>query len=185
MAPGVAHTGHFLVSNEADATPAPMQGPGVRIPRERIDKAAELYLKGLQRSSITSELCKLFKVSARQARKYVALALRRFAHAEPVSPEAARARSEEMLLEAAELARAKKDAKALATCAARLAELAGATGPKKLEVSGPGGGPVRMTHYTPEQAAAELAALLAKATGAAPPDAGSGADAGSAGEADG
>lgn len=57
--------------------------------------------------------------------------------------------------------------------------------PQRVELSGPGGGPVPITHYTPEQAAAELAALLAKATGAAPSDASGGPEAGAAGEADG
>lgn len=130
------------MSNEADTAPAPMQGPGVRIPRERLAKAYELYLAGQQRSSITSTLCKLYEVSARQARHYLKLALERFPRAEPTSPEAARARAEAMLLEAAELARAKKDPKALATCAARLAELDGVLGPRRLELTGAGGVPL-------------------------------------------
>jgi len=71
-----------------------------RIPRERIAMAERLYLAGKKRSYITSKLCKRFGVTARTARRYVALVEKRLAELPKPPPEATFQRVEEMLLEA-------------------------------------------------------------------------------------
>lgn len=110
----------------------------------RIDHAERLYLAGRAPRSIQRALVKAYGVEPRTARRYLALAKTRITKrgSSTPNPDAGRARAEEMLLEAAKLARAKGDPKALALCAQRLAELDGALGPKRIEVSGPNKGPI-------------------------------------------
>lgn len=109
----------------------------------RIDHAERLYVAGRSPRSIQRTLAKAYTVDARTARRYLARAKARITkrgeHAP--NPDAGRARSESMLLEAARFAREQQDPKALALCAQRLAELDGALGPKRVEISGPGGKP--------------------------------------------
>ena len=113
----------------------------------RIDHAERLYLAGRTPRTIQRTLTRTYGVTPQTARHYLARAKKRLASrpSNEISPDAARARAESLLLEAAAMARAKEDPKALAMIAHRLAELDGAVGPRRVELSGPGGGPIQ-TH---------------------------------------
>ena len=113
------------------------------IPLARIDHAERLYVAGKSSQSIQRTLAKAYEVSLRTARNYLARAKARITKRgeNAPNPDAGRARAESLLLEAAKFAREQQDPKALALCAQRLAELDGALGPKRVEISGPGGKP--------------------------------------------
>lgn len=138
----------------------------------RIDHAERLYLAGRTPRSIQRTLVKAYTVSPSSARRYLALAKARIAkrgYSAP-NPDAGRARAEGMLLEAAALARAKGDPKALALCAQRLAELDGALGPKRVEITGPGGAALAIEHrhsLTPDALSTRITELAARLTGSA------------------
>lgn len=114
---------------------------------ERIDLAEKLYLKGSPPRSIYLTLCRRFSIDLRTAQRYLARAKKRLGNrpANTINPDAGRARAEGLLLEAFVIARVKEDPKAMAIIAHRLAELDGAVGPRRIELSGPGGGPIH-TH---------------------------------------
>lgn len=147
----------------------------------RIDHAERLYVAGRSPRSIQRTLAKAYTVDARTARRYLARAKARITkrgeHAP--NPDAGRARSESMLLEAARFAREQQDPKALALCAQRLAELDGALGPKRVEISGPGGAALAIDHrhtLTPDALSTRITALAAGlASSALAPDAPAGA----------
>lgn len=125
----------------------------------RIDHAERLYLAGRTPRSIQRTLVKAYGVEPRTARRYLAAAKSRITKrgSSAPNPDAGRARAEEMLLTAARFAREQQDPKALALCAQRLAELDGALGPKRIEHSGPNGGPIPVA-----DARARVLALLAR-----------------------
>lgn len=131
----------------------------MKLDPDRIDLAERLYLAGRSPLSIQRTLARKFAITLRTARRYLARAKRRLSdrgeHAP--NPDAGRARAEEMLLTAARFAREQQDPKALALCAQRLAELDGALGPKRIEHSGPNGGPIPVA-----DARARVLALLAR-----------------------
>ena len=126
----------------------------MKIPRERLDEVRERYLRGESSLKIQDECAKLWAISQRQVRNYLRLVRAQFAKHATDDIEAVRARSEQLLLDTYDLAKTRQgytmagtayddpDLKTMATCAYRLAELYGATGAKKLEVSGPGGKPL-------------------------------------------
>lgn len=124
-----------------------------KIPRERIERTRELYLQGVPNLAIQSKLSREFNVSCRAVRTWIKIVVDKLGRAESANTEAARARASEMLLNAYLLARGRKgytkdgpyddpDVKAMVAAAHRYAELHGAVGPKRVELSGPNGGPV-------------------------------------------
>lgn len=129
------------------------------IPLARIDHAERLYVAGKSSQSIQRTLAKAYEVSLRTARSYLARAKARITKRgeNAPNPDAGRARAESLLLEAAKFAREQQDPKALALCAQRLAELDGALGPKRVEHSGPNGGPIPIA-----DARARVLAILAR-----------------------
>lgn len=133
----------------------------------RIDLAERLYLAGRTPRSIERTIAHRFGVTTRTARNYLARAKKRLGNrpANAINPDAGRTRAESLLLEAAAMARAKEDPKALAIIAHRLAELDGAVGPRRIELSGPGGGPIQ-THA----AVVVLPELEPRADGALAPE---------------
>lgn len=106
----------------------------------------KLYLDGVPEHRLRARLCREFGVTVKTARRYLALAKERFAKLPAPAPEAVRARSEAMLLRAFATAKGKigptgtpnPDASTMATVAWRLAELHGATAPKKVDLTSNG-----------------------------------------------
>ena len=129
--------------------------PGAKIPRARLDEVRGRYLSGQPSLKIQSECAAKWGITQRQVRNYLKRVRAQLAKHATDDLEAVRARSEQLLLETYELSRARQgytmagtayddpDLKTMATCAYRLAELYGATGAKKLEVSGKDGGPIQ------------------------------------------
>lgn len=72
---------------------------------ERLTMTEEMYLAGKSRARITSALCAKYKITARQARRYIAVVEKRLAELPKPSPEATAERVEAILLEALDLAR--------------------------------------------------------------------------------
>jgi len=116
------------------------------IPRERLEMAEALYLEGVPDHRLRGRLCAEFKVSQKTARRYVDRVRAKFALHPAPTPEAIRARSEAMLLRAYETAEGKvgptgmanPDTGAMVAAAWRLAELHGATAPKRLDLTSKG-----------------------------------------------
>ena len=162
----------------------PVKGPGGprrTIPKERLALAERLYLTGVSDHLAQQQLSDRFGVSHRQARRYLERIREKFAKLPQPSPEAVRARSEAMLLEAYGLARSAvkyvtfrdgvgpetssetkpvpaPEVGTMASCAARLADLHGATGTKKIDVTS-GGKP--LASQSDDELRARLAALEA------------------------
>ena len=139
----------------------------------RIDHAERLYLAGRTPRTIQRTLTRTYGVNPSTARSYLARAKKRLGNrpANAINPDAGRARAESLLLEAAAIARSKEDPKALAIIAHRLAELDGAIGPRRLELSGPGGGPIQTHHDVSPRA---ILALLGDGSDPPPGDGPSG-----------
>lgn len=123
------------------STPAPASGLGTRIPRERIDAARDLWLSGRSPVACQRELSERFSVSQRAARRYLQIARERLERDAPPKPGAARARAEQLLLEAYAVALSERDAKTMGWIVERLGKLDGLFN-EKLELSGKNGGPV-------------------------------------------
>ncbi len=105
------------------------------IPKERLERVRDLWLVGKSERQITRLVCAEYKITARQVRRYIALVRNKVAGEPGTSTEAARKRSEEIMLEALERAENRVDAdtgmpdpdfKTMATIARHLAELHGA-----------------------------------------------------------
>lgn len=123
------------------STAAPASGLGSKIPRERIEKARELWLSGRPPSECQRELSEQFGVTQRAARRYLQIARERLERDAPPKPGAARARAEQLLLEAYAVALSERDAKTMGWIAERLGKLDGLF-KEKFELSGKNGGPV-------------------------------------------
>jgi hypothetical protein len=149
-----------------------------RVPRKRIERVRELWLSGRSDVQIQHIVSAEFRskrnpgrgVCCRQIRTDIKRVRDEFAQGEPLNVEAARNRSEAMLLETYRRARSRKgytmqgvaysdpDLKTMAVCAHRLAELFGAMAPQKLALTG-----------AVEVSTSADAELLAKLTRAATP----------------
>lgn len=134
----------FCVSSELNDTPS--KKGRKKIPFARIDLVERLYLRGASTRTIELACAREYGVSARQARHYLYLVHKRVKErAETLQEDVPSivARSEALLLEASEIARSKKDASALVRVARTLAELRGALGPQRVELSGANGKPLQ------------------------------------------
>ncbi len=135
---------------------------GKKIPRDRIARVEELWLASKSDRQIQRIMCDEFEVSMRQVRRYIVLVEAKMAALPGTKPEATRVRVRNMLLETFRRARSRKrtvvvgagrdatieivpdpDLKTMATCSRHLAELDGAIGAKKIEVTGKDGGPIQ------------------------------------------
>lgn len=123
------------------STAAPASGLGSKIPRERIDAALALWLSGRSPVACQRELSERFSVSQRAARRYLQIARERLERDAPPKPGAARARAEQLLLDAYAVALQERDAKAMGWIAERIGKLDGLF-KEKLELSGKNGGAV-------------------------------------------
>jgi hypothetical protein len=112
-----------------------------RIPPERLERVRDLWLLGRSSRSIERTICAEYGVTARQARNYIRRMRDKIGLEAPTGTEAARKRSEEILLEVLERAESRPpalggpDFKTMATVARHLAELNGAL-VQKVEHSG-------------------------------------------------
>ena len=70
--------------------------PGPTIPRERLDLAKRLFLAGKSSHAIARQLCAEYHVTARTARRYIALTEAKLAALPKSPPEAAPVRSAQM-----------------------------------------------------------------------------------------
>jgi hypothetical protein len=115
-----------------------------RIPRERLDLVEKLWLEGKSDRAIQRAVVKRFVITFRTARRYLRRVRETIGKRQAVNPDAARARTEAMLLETYALAKRKTkltmfgeqndpDTKTMATVATRLGELEGAFAPKELK----------------------------------------------------
>lgn len=123
------------------STPAPASGRVSKIPRERIDHAIELWLTGRPPVALQNELAERFGVTQRAARRYIQIARERLEKDAPPQPGAARARAEQMLLQAFEIAFKAGDAKTMGWLAERLGKLDGLFN-EKFEITGKNGAPL-------------------------------------------
>lgn len=119
-----------------------------KIPNGRLEKVEELYLNARTEREISDECAKLWKITPRQVRRYLLIVRTNLAKLPRPTPEASRARAEEMLINAyrvAEIGSLKNgpDAKAMVQAARALGELDGLFGTKRFELSGPNGGPLQ------------------------------------------
>jgi len=119
------------------STPAPASGLGSKIPRERIDHAIELWATGRSGIWCQAQLRAKWNVSTRAARRYLEIARKRLREQAPTQ-DPAEARDEVLRkLEAAfEIAAEKRDAKNMIAATARIAEVQGLIGTRKVELSG-------------------------------------------------
>lgn len=136
-----------------------------KIPRERLELVERLYLAGQSETAIQRAVSLKYGITRRAVRKYLQRVRAKLAETtKAVTPEDARARVEGMLLGAYErsLSGPKPDAKAAVQAAARLGELYGVMGARKLELTGAGGAPIRHEHdVSPESLFDRIAALAA------------------------
>ena len=142
-----------------------------KIPRERIEMAARLFLAGKSRSRVVEAICEKFKVTSRTGRRYLAIVERRLAALPKPPPEATFHRVEEMLLETYDLARSgvkrmvvpqgagmpseveefpEANVGVMANVATRLADLYGVTAPRKVDITS-AGDRLALTIYAPEE----------------------------------
>lgn len=142
-----------------------------KIPRERLDLVEKLYLEGKSRPVIAERLGDRYGVSSRTARRYIARVEAKLAALPKPPPEATFHRVETMLLDTYELARSavkriavsqgagvgavieefpEANVGVMATVAVRLAELHGATAPKKVDMTS-GGEKVALAIYVPAE----------------------------------
>lgn len=151
------------------------------IPRERLEYVERLYLKGVSEHRIQSKVSERYGVTTRTARRYLARVRLRLSKLPAAQPEAVRLRSEAMILEAYDLARkavkyvtfqdgvgpdTRKETRAvpapevgtMVNAAARLADLHGASQPKRVDVTS-GGEPIGA--LTDEELRARIAELEA------------------------
>lgn len=132
--------------------------PGPTIPRERLDLAKRLFLAGKSSHAIARQLCAEYHVTARTARRYIALTEAKLAALPKSPPEAVFQRAEAMLLETYEKARdgvkrmavaqgggvsvveefPESNVAVMATVAVRLAELHGVGGPQRVDITSGG-----------------------------------------------
>ena len=129
--------------------PFPGQKQGCRIPTERLDKIEALLLKGEAPADFVVPLAKEWNRSRRRVWDYVARVRRRLAErAQKVStPEADAEIIRSLLLRAYRKAEEGgdmgPDARGMVAAVKLLAEITGVAGPKRLELSGPGGAPIQ------------------------------------------
>ena len=124
---------------------APASGLGSKIPRERIDHAMQLWATGRSGIWCQQELRAKWKVSTRQARRYLEVARARLQRIREQNPSLVLApfeRAELQLQAAYDVAAEKRDAKAMVLAASRLGELAGVLGTQRIELSGKNGVPL-------------------------------------------
>jgi hypothetical protein len=113
-----------------------------KIPRERLDETREMILAANDDRRIVRALREKYKVSTRQAQRYIALVQKRLAEElKGRDPDAVRAQIEAMLRNAYHLAARGSelygaDAKAMVQASKVLAELNGVLAPRKFEHSG-------------------------------------------------
>lgn len=131
-------------------TTASAGGPGSKIPRERIDAARDLWLSGRPPVALQNELASRFNVTQRTARHYIEIARKRIERDAPPQPGAARARAEQMLLQAFEIALSERDAKTMGWLTERLGKLDGLFN-EKLELSGKVNVAAEVAFYVPEE----------------------------------
>lgn len=124
------------------------------IPPERLEKVRDEYLRGALVLSRQTELAREWGITTRQVRNYLRRVKAQLAAHASEDIAAARARAEQMLLHAYAVAEAKQghtmrgeayadpDTKSMVAAAKALAEVHGAVGPTKHELSGPGGVPL-------------------------------------------
>ena len=139
----------MTAANEPQAT-ASAGGPGSKIPRERIDAARDLWLSGRPPVALQNELAQRFNVTQRAARRYIQIARERIEKDTPPQPGAARARAEQMLLQAFEIALKECDAKTMGWLTERLGKLDGLFN-EKLELSGKVAVAAEVAFYVPEE----------------------------------
>jgi hypothetical protein len=124
-------------------TDAPKQpATGSKIPRERIDAARKLWLTGRSSTWCQQQLRERFGVSTRAARRYLEIVRKRLAAEPKPDAESARELAARQLQAAFDAASEKHDAKAMVLAASRLAELHGAIGPQRIEISTKNGAPL-------------------------------------------
>lgn len=132
-------------------TDAPKQpATGSKIPRERIDAARKLWLTGRPPVACQQELSEQFNVSQRAARRYLQIARTKLEKDAPPQPGAARARAEQLLLQAYETALKAGDAKTMGWLAERLGKLDGLFN-EKIELSGKMNVVAQVAFYVPKE----------------------------------
>lgn len=162
------------------SSPARARGGRV-IPRERLERVEELYLSGCDEGEIQRAIAKAYGVTKRAARRYIRRVKAKLAErARGEDPGPTRLRVQTMLLEAFRTAAAGStlhgpDAKAMVQAARTLAEVAGALGPKAIEISGRDGKPIQ------SETTARVVVVLPALEPDCAPEAGDGADAPDAG----
>jgi hypothetical protein len=123
-----------------------------KIPAGRLEEIEQRILNAESPSVFSAELSKLWGCSQRMIRSYVLIVRRRLAErakSRAISPEADAELVRAMALETYRVARMGSmkgpDTKGMAAAVRLLAEMTGNVGPRRVEISGPNGGPVQ-TH---------------------------------------
>lgn len=117
-----------------------------KIPSGRLPRVEKMYLSGSCERDIVDALSVEWDVTHRTIRNYLARVRDKLAKLPKITPEAARARIESMLLDTYAIAKAGTekgpDAKSMVAAVSRLGELDGVLGTRRMEISGKDGGPL-------------------------------------------
>lgn len=117
---------------------------GPKIPRGRLERVEELWLRCIPETKIAAKLAVEFGCTKRNVWRYIALVREKLKKTRSTrTPEEERERVEALLSEAEELARSSVDARAFVQCVRTRSELNSLLGPRRFEVSGPDGGPLQ------------------------------------------
>lgn len=117
---------------------------GPKIPRGRLERVEELWLRCIPETKIAAKLALEFECSRRNVWRYIALVREKLKSTRSTrTPEEERERVESLLSEAEDLARKNEDARAFVQCVRTRSELNSLLGPRRFEVSGPDGGPLQ------------------------------------------
>lgn len=142
------------------------------IPPGRLDAIEKMILAAEAPADFVPALAKEWGRSQRQVWKYVKRVRERLAErARAVDPEADRETVRAMALETFRAAREGgedgPDTKGMVAAAKLFGEITGAIGPKRVEITGKGGGAIETKDTSPDGLATRLAAVIARVTGGA------------------